>query len=72
MYSNVVRYVLIIGKESGDVEGRTPASTDSTECINNNLLAGFVIPLQVRDHSTNSGDRDELLHREAKCKLLVR
>ena len=68
----MLRCVLIIGGESGDVETRTHAGTDSTECADNNLLAGFVIPLQVRDHSTNSEDRDELLHREAKCKLLVR
>ena len=47
-------------KESGDVETRTHAGTDSTECADNNLLAGFVIPLQVRDHSTNSEDRDEV------------
>ena len=54
------------------METGTHAGTDSTECADNNLLAGFVIPLQVRDHSTNSGDRDELLHREAKCQFLVR
>ena len=54
MYCNVIRCVLIIGKESGDVERRTLAGTDSTECINNNLLVGFVIPRPSAGSLTNS------------------
>ena len=36
------------------MEGRTPASTDSGECINNNLFVGCVIPRTSAGSLTNS------------------
>ena len=41
MWYNLYQSLL---KENVDVETGTHAGTDSTECADNNLLAGFVIP----------------------------